>query len=108
MYHSENFPPCSLSHPHSTLMSTASTPTTRISTRTSNAEKHPGAPDQKSKRHSPTKMATVRVAEKAVKNKKVTAEFNAPFVVARLKEDANAARPIPVDIAQAICPLHQS
>lgn len=98
-------------------MSTASVPTARIGTRTSNAEKHPGIPDQKSKRRSPAEMATVRAAEKAIKDKKVTAEFNAPFVVARLEdsmadadrvEDANAARPIPVEIARAIRPLRRS
>ena len=91
----------------------------RIGTRASNSEKHPGLPDQKSKRRSVAEMATVRAAEKDLKDKKDAAELTAASDVASVEDmmaeidrndDENAARPISLaaNIARAARPLHRS
>ncbi|KAH9986517.1 hypothetical protein BJV77DRAFT_1080564 [Russula vinacea] len=91
----------------------------RIGTRASNSEKHPGLPDQKSKRRSVAEMATVRAAEKDLKDKKDAAELTAASDVAGVEDmmaeidrndDENAARPISLaaNIARAARPLHRS
>lgn len=103
----------------STQMSTTpSEPTTgRIGTRSSNASKHPGAPDKPLKRRSPVEMAASRAAEKALQEKRDNAERNAPLIIAGIEDlmaeadnsdNANAARPIPADIPRVVRTLRRS
>jgi hypothetical protein len=88
-----------------------------MGTRASNAEKHPGIPDQRSKRRSPAEMATYRSEEKALKDRKEAAELAASSVIASVEDqmdeadkiqDQNAAWPIPVDIPRAARPISQT
>jgi hypothetical protein len=88
-------------------------PPGKIGTRASNANKHPGIPDQRSNRRSVAEMATIRAAEKAHKNRKDTSERVAPLVIAGIEDlmanadrddDENAARPIPANIPRVFRP----
>jgi hypothetical protein len=93
-----------------------SVPPAKIGTRASNAEKHPGVPDQKSKRRSPTELAISRAAEKVLKEQRNAAELAAPSIVAAVEDqmaeddridDQNAARPLPVDIPRVHRPTSE-
>jgi hypothetical protein len=81
-----------------------------MSTRPSNATKHPGIPDQKKKKWSPAEMAALRAAEKSAQEQNDTAKLAARMTIAGVEDsmaitdqddEENATRPVPVDIPRA-------
>ena len=91
-----------------------STTLAKVSTRLSNAEKHPGIPDQKKKWFLPAEMAAARAAEKVLKDTKAAAELATPSIIADVEDrmamadkdyDKNAAQPVPTEITQVVCPI---
>jgi hypothetical protein len=80
---------------------------TKMSTRPSNAAKHPGIPDQKKKKRSPVEMASLRAAEKSAQDAKAIVDLAAPLIIASIEDrmavadkddEENAARPVPREI----------
>ena len=83
----------------------------KLSTRASNAEKHPGAIVRPRKRRSPTEMAAIRTAEKLAKESQAAAALAAPVIIANLEDqmaatdkddEKNAARPVPANITRGL------
>ena len=77
-------------------------------------EKHPGTPNQRKKKRSPAEMATLRVAEKAAQDARVTAKLAVSLVITGVKDSMVAAdeahkqdamQPVPMKITQIVCPL---
>jgi hypothetical protein len=64
---------------------------TKLTTRVSNANKHPGVPDQMKKKHSPAQMAAIRASEKAAKEAKAAAVLAAPLIIAGVEDSMDAA-----------------
>jgi hypothetical protein len=94
-----------------------SAPLTRMSTRPSNAAKHPGIPDQKKKKRSPAEMAALRATEKATQDTRDTAQLAASSVITSVEDsmtaadeayEQNAARPVPVKITRVVRPLRRT
>jgi hypothetical protein len=82
-----------------------SAPPTKLTTRASNARKHPGLPDQTKKKRSPAQMAAMRASVKAATDAKAAAALAAPGIIAGIEDimavddkdsEENAARPAPV------------
>jgi hypothetical protein len=93
------------------------TTSTKISTRASNALKHPGIPDQTKKKRSPAEMATLRASEKAANDAKAAADLAAPSIIAHIEDnmaaadkddEQNAAHPIPADIPRVLRPIRRT
>ena len=89
-------------------------PSARLATRASNADKHPGVPDQTKKKRSPAQMAAIRASEKVVNDAKEAAALAAPLIIAGVEDsmaaadkddNENAARPVPVKITRVTCPI---
>ena len=95
-----------------------SVPSTKLSTRASNAGKHPGIPDQTKKKRSPAEMAAFRASEKAASDTKAAAAETASTIVASVEDsmvtddinsEKNAAQPASMNITcinQPICRTH--
>lgn len=90
---------------------------TRLATRSSNAEKHPGVPDQTRKKRSPAQMAALQVSEKAAQDAKAAAALAAPLIIAGVEDsmaavdkvnEESAARPAPVKITHIGRPLRRT
>lgn len=88
-----------------------------MSTRASNALKHPGIPDQTKKKRSPAEMATLRAAEKVDNDAKAAADLAAPFIIAGIEDstaatdkddDQNAAHPVPENIPRVLRPIRRA
>ena len=91
-----------------------SAPSTKLTTRSSNAAKHPGIPDQTKKKRSPAQMAALRASEKAAKDAKAAAALAAPGLIAGVEDsmatddkddEMNAAQPAPVKIIRVNRPI---
>jgi hypothetical protein len=67
------------------------TPSTKLTTRASNANKHPGVPDQAKKKCSLAQMAAIRASEKAAKKAKEAAALAAPLIIAGVEDSMEAA-----------------
>ncbi len=86
----------------------------KLTTRASNARKHPGLPDQTKKKRSPVEMAALRALEKTARNAKAAAALAAPVVMAGVEKhmaaddiynEENAIQPAPVNIARVHRPI---
>lgn len=89
----------------------------RIGTRLSNADKHPGLPDQKKKKRSPTEMAAQRALDRETEVSQAAAKLASTYVIAGVEDsmveydmiqESNAARPIPVKTTRVHRPIHRS
>ncbi|KAI0246258.1 hypothetical protein BJV78DRAFT_1158041 [Lactifluus subvellereus] len=58
----------------------------RPNTRATNADKHPGIPDQKKKRWSPAEVAAIRANERALPDAKEAEELAAPLIIAGIED----------------------
>jgi hypothetical protein len=90
---------------------------TKLTTRASNARKHPGIPDQAKKKRSPAQMAALRASEKAANDAKAAAALAASVTIAGIEDsmviddkndDDNAARPIPAGIPRVHQPIRRT
>jgi len=88
----------------------------KMSTRPTNALKHPGAPDQTKKKRSPAQMAALRASEKAAKDAKAAAILAAPSIIAGIEDrmaateednEQNATHPVPADIPRVFRPTRR-
>jgi len=88
-----------------------------MSTRASNALKHPGVPDQTKKKRSPAQMATLRASAKAASDAKAAADLVAPWIIAGIEDgmaaadeedEQTAAHPVPADIPRALRPTRRA
>jgi hypothetical protein len=87
-----------------------SVPSAKLSTRASNAGKHPGIPDQTKPKRSPAEMAASRASEKAARDAKAAAAQAASVIVAAVEDsmviddmdsEKIAAQPPPANITRA-------
>ncbi|KAH9952291.1 hypothetical protein BJV74DRAFT_892157 [Russula compacta] len=92
-------------------------PSTKLATRASNANKHPGVPDQTKKKRSPVQMAALRASEKAAQDAKAATALAAPLIIAGVKDsmaevdkdnEANATQPAPTKITRVNCPIRRT
>jgi hypothetical protein len=90
---------------------------TKMSTRSSNAAKHPGIPDQKKKKRSPAEMAALRAKEQTAQDAKAAAELAAPLIIAGVEDsmaaadkddEENAAWPVPMNITRVPRPIRRT
>ena len=90
-------------------------PSTKLTTRASNANKHPGVPNQIKKRQSQAEMAAFQASEKAAKDAKAAAALIAPLIIAGIEDsmavvdrdnEENAAWPAPTNIMCVNHPIH--
>ncbi|KAH9965582.1 hypothetical protein BJV74DRAFT_890220 [Russula compacta] len=89
-------------------------PSTKLATRASNANKHPGVPDQTKKKRSPVQMAALRASEKAAQDAKAATALAAPLIIAGVEDsmaevdkdnEANATQPAPTKITHVNRPI---
>ena len=94
-----------------------SAPSTKLTTRASNAGKHPGIPDQTKKKRSPTEMAAFRASEKAASDAKTAAALAASVIVKGVEDsmtaddidsEESAAQPAPVNITRVHRPIRRT
>jgi hypothetical protein len=94
-----------------------SAPSMKLTTRASNAGKHPGIPDQTKKKRSPVEMAALRASEKAARDAKAAAALAAPVIMAGVEKcmasddldnEEDAAQPAPVNIARVHRPIRRT
>ena len=94
-----------------------SAPPKKLTTRASNAGKHPGIPDQTKKKRSPAQMAALRASEKAAKDAKAAAALAAPGIIAGIEDnmatddrdsEQNSARPASVMTTRIDRPIRRT
>ena len=94
-----------------------SAPSRKLTTRASNAKKHPGIPDQTKKKRSPVQMAALRASEKVTNDAKAAAALAAPAIIAGIEDsmatddkdsEKNAAQPATAEITRHQRPIRRT
>ena len=82
----ENEPFHFLPLPLTTIGRKMSAPSTKLTTRASNAKKYPGIPDQTKKKRSPVQMAALRASKKVTKDAEAAVALAAPGIIAGIED----------------------